>query len=169
MSSLYELNDRIFEAMDELDAAHGRYEQQQAIEKARAKAELFGLAIKNANTIVNAARMRESGMDGLATKIGATQALLGQPQILADVVQPPALPPVPSEALDWVRGNGAGHSVAWLCTKLGERFGRDFAADEVRELCHEADVVPVELGRVGIKKAESEYYAQKARDSDGRP
>ena len=85
MSSLYELNDRIFEAMDELDAAHGRYEQQQAIEKARAKAELFGLAIKNANTIVSAARLQESAMDGLATKVGARQALLGQPQIVTEI------------------------------------------------------------------------------------
>ena len=167
MGNLFNLNDRIYAAMDELDAAKGRPGQGEAIELAHAKAELIGLAIKNANTINAMARMQEDAMDGLAMQVGVSRMMLGQPQIAA-TVEPAALPGSRDAAVEWVRENGAGHSVAWMCTKLGERFGRDFGREEVVGLCDDADVVPVQLGRSNPEAAERGFYAQKARASDGR-
>ena len=68
MSSLFDLNDRIFAAMDELDAANDE-NIEQAIEKAKVKTQLFATAINNANTMSRIASMQEQTMDGLALNI----------------------------------------------------------------------------------------------------
>ena len=80
MSSLFDLNDRIFAAMDELDAANDE-NIEQAIEKAKVKTQLFATAINNANTMSRIASMQEQTMDGLALKVGTSKDQLrpGQP------------------------------------------------------------------------------------------
>ena len=75
MSSLFDLNDRIFAAMDELDEADPD-NMEQAIEKAKVKTQLFATAINNANTMSRIASMQEQTMDGLALKVGTSRILL---------------------------------------------------------------------------------------------
>ena len=155
MSNLFDLNDRIFAAMDELDAA-GPDDMEQAIEKARVKTQLFATAINNANTMSRIASMQEQTMDGLALKVGTSRLLLGQPQIVADVNQP-VLPEF--DAIAWVRANGDGHTVSWIRDRLNKASGAKYGFDEVRAICDEAHVEPVELGGdSSLAQAESDGY-----------
>ena len=171
MGNLFDLNDRIFAAMDELDAARGSIESKQAIDKARAKAELFGLVIKNANTVANIMRMRDSSSGSLAEKVGAANSLLGVPEVTAQARgdgQAQALPRPDFDAVAWIAKNGAGHSVSWIRDRLSKASGADSGLDEVSQLCEEADVVPVKLGSRDMRTAEAERYAQMRRSEDGR-
>lgn len=143
MSSLFDLNDRIFAAMDELDAAD-QDGIEQAIEKARVKTQLFATAINNANTMARIASMQEQTMDGLALKIGTSRTLLGQPQIVAQVENPPVLPEF--DAIAWVQRNADGHTVSWVRDRLNKASGAHYSFDEVRAILDEANVEAVELG-----------------------
>ena len=141
MSSLFDLNDRIFAAMDELDAANDE-NIEQAIEKAKVKTQLFATAINNANTMSRIASMQEQTMDGLALKVGTSRILLGQPQIVAEVNQP-VLPEF--DTIAWVKSNANGHTVSWIRDRLNKASGERYTFDEVRAICDEAHVEPVEL------------------------
>ena len=141
MSSLFDLNDRIFAAMDELDAADPDGIEQ-AIEKAKVKTQLFATAINNANTMARIASMQEQTMDGLALKVGTSRILLGQPQIVAEVNQP-VLPEF--DAIAWAKSNAHGHTVSWIRDRLNRASGAQYSFDEVRAICDEAHVEPVEL------------------------
>ena len=155
MSNLFDLNDRIFAAMDELDAAAPE-DLDAAIEKARAKTQLFAMAINSANTIAKVASMQEQAMDGLAMKVGTSRILLGQPQIVGSV-DGRALPEF--DALAWVAENAGGHTVSWVRDRLNRASGEDYTFDEVRALCDEANVEPVELdGKRTLAEAESDSY-----------
>ena len=143
MSSLFDLNDRIFAAMDELDAAD-QDGIEQTIEKARVKTQLFATAINNANTMARIAAMQEQTMDGLALKIGTSRTLLGQPQIVAQVENPPVLPEF--DAIAWVQRNAEGHTVSWVRDRLNKASGAGYSFDEVRAILDEAHVEAVELG-----------------------
>lgn len=155
MSSLFDLNDRIFAAMDELDAADPD-SIEQAIEKAKVKTQLFATAINNANTMARIASMQEQTMDGLALKVGTSRILLGQPQIVAEVNQP-VLPEF--DAIAWVKSNAHGHTVSWIRDRLNKASGERYTFDEVRAILDEAHVEPVELdGRSNIERGESDSY-----------
>ena len=156
MSDLFNLNDRIFAAMDELDAADDEH-MEQAIEKARTKTQLFAMAINSANTIAKVASMQEQTMDGLALKIGTSRLLLGQHQMVAEVNQP-VLPEF--DAIAWVQENAGGHTVSWIRDRLNKASGARYSFDEVRAICAEAHVEPVELADKagGIERAESDGY-----------
>ena len=155
MSSLFDLNDRIFMAMDELDEADPDI-MEQAIEKARVKTQLFATAINNANTMSRIASMQEQTMDGLALKVGTSRILLGQPQIVAEVNQP-VLPEF--DAIAWVKSNAHGHTVSWIRDRLNKASGERYTFDDVRAICDEAHVEPVELdGRSNIERGESDSY-----------
>ena len=155
MSSLFDLNDRIFAAMDELDAADPDGIEQ-AIEKARVKTQLFATAINNANTMSRIASMQEQTMDGLALKVGTFRILLGQPQIVAEVNQP-VLPEF--DTIAWVKQNANGHTVSWIRDRLNKASGERYTFDEVRAICDEAHVEPVELdGKSNIAMGESDAY-----------
>lgn len=156
MSSLFDLNDRIFAAMDELDAADPDGIEQ-AIEKAKVKTQLFATAINNANTMSRIASMQEQTMDGLALKVGTSRILLGQPQIVAEVNQP-VLPEF--DAIAWVKSNAHGHTVSWIRDRLNKASGERYTFDDIRAICDEAHVEPVELGDKagGIQQAESDGY-----------
>lgn len=147
MSSLFDLNDRIFAAMDELDAAD-KDDLDQAIEKAKVKTQLFATAINSANTIAKVASMQEQTMDGLALKVGTSRILLGQPQIVAEVNQP-VLPEF--DAIVWVKSNANGHTVSWIRDRLNKASGERYTFDEVRAILDEAHVEPVELDGGGKK------------------
>jgi hypothetical protein len=171
MGNLFELNDKIFEAMDELDAARGSIETKQAIDKARAKAELFGLVIKNASTIAKLVGRKDEAMISLGEQIGAANVLLGTPAIDALASQDghaQALPKPDFDAAAWISKNGAGHSVSWIRDRLSKASGADYGLDEVSRLCEEAGVVPVKLGSRDMRTAEAERYAQMRRSEDGR-
>ena len=156
MSSLFDLNDRIFAAMDELDAAD-QDGIEQAIEKARVKTQLFATAINNANTMARIASMQEQAMDGLALKIGTSRTLLGQPQIVAQVENPPVLPEF--DAIAWVQRNAEGHTVSWVRDRLNKASGANYSFDEVRAILDEAHVEAVELGeKSSMQQAESDGY-----------
>jgi|GEM_PF-6727683 hypothetical protein len=156
MSSLFDLNDRIFAAMDELDAADEEHIEQ-AIEKARTKTQLFAMAINSANTIAKVASMQEQTMDGLALKIGTSRVLLGQPQVVAEVENQPVLPEF--DAIAWVKSNAHGHTVSWIRDRLNRASGADYSFEEVRAICDEARVEPVELGeKMTMQQAESDGY-----------
>jgi len=144
VGSLFDLNDRIFAAMDELDAAKPD-DMEQAIEKARVKTQLFATAINNANTVARIASMQEQAMDGLALKIGTSRMLLGQPQVVAQVENQPLLPDF--DAVAWVRANGSGHSISWIRDRLKRADGVWRGFDEVRAICDEADIEPENSGR----------------------
>lgn len=155
MSSLFDLNDRIFAAMDELDAADPD-SIEQAIEKAKVKTQLFATAINNANTMSRIASMQEQTMDGLALKVGTSRILLGQPQIVAEVNQP-VLPEF--DAIAWVKSNAHGHTVSWIRDRLNKASGERYTFDDIRAICDEAHVEPVELdGRSNIERGESDSY-----------
>ena len=143
MSNLFDLNDRIFAAMDELDAA-GKDGIEQAIEKARVKTQLFSTAINNANTMARIASMQEQTMDGLALKVGTSRMLLGQPQVVAQVEHQPVLPEF--DAIAWAQRNASGHTVSWVRDRLNKASGADYSFDEVRAILGEAHVEAVELG-----------------------
>lgn len=147
MSSLFDLNDRIFAAMDELDAADPD-DMDQAIEKAKVKTQLFATAINNANTMSRIASMQEQTMDGLALKVGTFRILLGQPQIVAEVNQP-VLPEF--DAIAWVKSNAHGHTVSWIRDRLNKASGERYTFDDIRAICDEAHVEPVELDGGGKK------------------
>ncbi len=125
MSSLFDLNDRIFAAMDELDAADPD-DMEQAIEKAKVKTQLFATAINNANTMSRIASMQEQTMDGLALKVGTSRILLGQPQIVAEVNQP-VLPEF--DAIAWAKSNAHGHTVSWIRDRLAKVSGYTYSFD----------------------------------------
>lgn len=155
MSSLFDLNDRIFAAMDELDAADGEH-MEQAIEKARVKTQLFATAINNANTMARIASMQERSIDGLAMQVDVAGRLVGIPDISARVE---SLPAPEFDAIAWTRANGDGHTVSWIRDRLNRASGAQYSFDEVRAICDEARVEPVELdGKVGIQQAESDAY-----------
>lgn len=171
MGNLIDLNDRIFAAMDELDAARGSIETKEAIDKARARAELFGLVIKNASTIAKLAGRKDNAMTSLAEQIGVANVLLGTPAIDAIAGQDgqaPALPKPDFDARSWIASNGAGHSVSWIRDRLSKAAGADYGLDEVQAMCEEAGVVPVKLGSRDMRTAEAERYAQMRRSEDGR-
>lgn len=147
MSNLFDLNDRIFAAMDELDAADDEH-MEQAIEKARTKVQLFSAAINATNVIAKVANMQEATMDGLAMKVGASRILLGQPQVVADMERR-ALPGF--DALAWVAEFAPGHTLSWTRDRLNKYGGADYTFDEVRALCDEARVECVELDADGGK------------------
>lgn len=156
MSDLFDLNDRIFRAMDELDSADEEH-MEQAIEKARTKTQLFAMAINSANTIAKVASMQELTMDGLALKVGTSRLLLGQPQVLAQVEHQPVLPEF--DAIAWTRANADGHTVSWIRDRLNRASGADYSFDEVRAICDEARVEPVELGgKTTLQQAEPDGY-----------
>ena len=147
MSSLFDLNDRIFAAMDELDAADPD-DMDQAIEKAKVKTQLFATAINNANTMSRIASMQEQTMDGLALKVGTSRILLGQPQIVAEVNQP-VLPEF--DAIAWVKSNAHGHTASWTRDRLNKASGERYTCDDIRARCDEAHGEPVELDGGGKK------------------
>lgn len=159
MSDLFDLNERIFAAMDELDAADDDH-LEQAIEKARTKTQLFAMAINSANTIAKVASMQEQTMDGLALKVGTSRLLLGQPQVVASVEHPPELPPREFDALAWVAEFAPGHTLSWTRDRLNKYAHADYTFDEVQALLDEARVECVQLdgGAGGIKQAESDGY-----------
>lgn len=136
MSNLFDLNDRIFAAMDELDAADDEHIET-AIEKARTKVQLFSTAINATNAIAKVASMQETTMDGLAMKVGASRILLGQPQMVADVERR-ALPGF--DALAWVAEFAPGHTLSWTRDRLNKYGGADYTFEEVKALCDEARV-----------------------------
>lgn len=141
MSNLFDLNDRIFAALDELDAADPE-DKALAIEKARVQTQLFGRVIENANTMAKIASMQEQTMDGLALKVGTSRLLLGQPQVVAEVNQL-VLPEF--DALAWVSANAHGHTVSWTRDRLNKASGARYTFEEVRAILDEAHVEPVEL------------------------
>lgn len=155
MSSLFDLNDRIFAAMDELDAADPD-SIEQAIEKAKVKTQLFATAINNANTMARIASMQERSIDGLAMQVDVAGRLVGIPNINARV-EP--LPAPEFDAIAWVKSNAHGHSVSWIRDRLAKVSGYTYSFDEVRAICDEAHVEPVELGgRSNIERGESDSY-----------
>lgn len=156
MSNLFELNDRIFAAMDELDAAD-KDDLDQAIEKARTKTQLFSMAINNANTMAKIATMQERSIDGLAMQVDVAGRLVGVPNISARVE---SLPSAEFDAIAWARSNAHGHSVSWIRDRLAKASGYTYSFDEVRAICDEAHVEPVELGeRSNLQQAESDSYS----------
>lgn len=157
MSDLFDLNERIFAAMDELDAADDDH-MEQAIEKARTKTQLFAMAINSANTIAKVASMQEQTMDGLALKVGTSRLLLGQPQVVAQVEHQPVLPEF--DPIAWARSNAHGHSLSWIRDRLNKASGADYGFDEVEAICDEAGIESVRLdGKSGgIVQAESDSY-----------
>ena len=161
MSDLFDLNERIFAAMDELDAADDEHIDT-AIEKARTKTQLFAMAINSANTIAKVAAMQEQTMDGLALKVGTSRLLLGQPQVVTSVEHPPELPPREFDALAWVAEFAPGHTLSWKRDRLNKYGGADYTFDEVRALLDEAHVECVELdGSTTMQRAESDAYGEK--------
>lgn len=147
MSSLFDLNDRIFAAMDELDAADPDGIEQ-AIEKAKVKTQLFATAINNANTMARIASMQERSIDGLAMQVDVAGRLVGIPNINARV-EP--LPAPEFDAIDWVKRNAHGHTVSWIRDRLAKVSGYTYSFDEVRAILDEAHVEPVELDGGGKK------------------
>ena len=141
MSSLFDLNDRIFAAMDELDAADPDGIEQ-AIEKAKVKTQLFATAINNANTMARIASMQERSIDGLAMQVDVAGRLVGVPNISARVE---SLPSPEFDAFAWVKSNAHGHTVSWVRDRLAKVSGYTYSFDEVRAICDEAHVEPVEL------------------------
>lgn len=96
-------------------------------------------------------------MDGLALKIGTSRVLLGQPQVVADVENQPVLPEF--DAIAWVKSNAHGHTVSWIRDRLNRASGADYSFEEVRAICDEARVEPVELGdKMTMQQAESDGY-----------
>ena len=155
MSSLFDLNDRIFAAMDELDAADPD-NMEQAIEKARVKTQLFATAINNANTMARIASMQERSIDGLAMQVDVAGRLVGIPNINARVE---SLPAPEFDAIDWVKRNAHGHTVSWILDRLNKASGERYTFDEVRAILDEAHVEPVELdGKSNIAMGESDAY-----------
>ena len=156
MSDLFDLNERIFAAMDELDAADDD-NLEQAIEKARTKTQLFAMAINSANTIAKVASMQEQTMDGLALKVGTSRLLLGQPQVVAEV-EHRALPEF--DALAWVAEFAPGHTLSWTRDRLNKYANADYTFEEVQALLDEAHVECARLdGKSGgIAQAESDGY-----------
>lgn len=155
VSSLFDLNDRIFAAMDELDAAEGE-DMERAIEKARTKTQLFAMAINNANTMAKIASMQERSIDGLAMQVDVAGRLVGIPDISARV-EP--LPAPEFDAIAWVRANATGHTVSWIRDRLNKASGANYSFSEVRAICDEARVEPVELGEgPGLAQAKSDGY-----------
>ena len=161
MSSLFDLNDRIFAAMDELDAADPD-DMEQAIEKARVKTQLFATAINNANTMSRIASMQEQTMDGLALKVGTSRILLGQPQIVAEVNQP-VLPEF--DAIAWVKSNAHGHTVSWIRDRLAKVSGYTYSFEEVRAILDEAHVEPMELD--GSREEYAEFRRRQVMEGRG--
>ena len=155
MSNLFDLNDRIFAAMDELDAADGDG-MEQAIEKARVKTQLFATAINNANTMARIAAMQERSMDGLAMQVDVAGRLVGMPRFEARVEN--ALPEF--DALAWMAEFAPGHTLSWARDRLNKYSGADYTFDEVRALADEAHVELVSLdgSAGGIQQAESDGY-----------
>lgn len=155
MSSLFDLNDRIFAAMDELDTADGD-SMEQAIEKAKVKTQLFATAINNANTMARIASMQERSIDGLAMQVDVAGRLVGIPNINARVE---SLPAPEFDAIDWVKRNAHGHTVSWIRDRLAKVSGYTYSFNEVRAILDEAHVEPVELdGRSNIERGESDSY-----------
>ena len=155
MSNLFDLNDRIFAAMDELDEASPD-DLEQAIEKARTKTQLFSMAINNANTMARIAAMQERSIDGLAMQVDVAGRLVGLPNISARVE---SLPSAEFDAIEWARRNAHGHSVSWIRDRLAKVSGYTYSFDEVRAICDEANVEPVELGeKRTLAEAESDSY-----------
>lgn len=76
MSSLMDLNDRIFAELDRLEQAEGE-ELDHEIERAKAISSMCGRAIENANTILRAVQAREDAMDDVAMRVGTTRLLVG--------------------------------------------------------------------------------------------
>lgn len=165
--SLSDLNERIFAAMDELDAADDEH-LDQAIQKARTKTQLFAMAINNANTMVKIARMQEQAMGGLAIYVGTSRRLLGEPgQEPVEAAPPSPAGASPFDAVAWVRVNGTGHSASWIRDRLNKASGEDYTFEEVEAICDEARVEPVDLGKKhDMRQAEAVHYAQRARASD---
>lgn len=153
MGNLFDLNDRIFAAMDELDAADPE-NIDAAIEKARTKTQLFAMAINNANTMAKIAKMGENSMDGLAMQISTAGALVGQPRFRAELE-----PPTEFDAIAWCAANADGHSISWIRDRLAKVSGYTYSFDEVRAICEEAHVEPIELGeKTTLQQAESDGY-----------
>ena len=159
MSNLFDLNDRIFAAMDELDAADTEDEKKLAIEKARTKVSLFNAAISNANMIAKVSSMQESTMDGMAMQVGASRMLLGQPTLVADVEQ--SLPPADFDAVAWVQANARGHSISWIRDSLSRESGVRYSFEEADAVCEEAGIEPISMTRGEkwtLAEAESDSY-----------
>lgn len=155
MSSLFDLNDRIFAAMDELDAAD-EDGMDRAIEKARVKTQLFATAINNANTMARIAAMQERSIDGLAMQVDVAGRLIGIPNISARVE---SLPAPEFDAIAWARANAHGHTVSWIRDRLNKASGADYSFAEVRAICDEARVEPAELNvKSDLAQAESDSY-----------
>jgi len=155
MSGLFDLNERIFAAMDELDAADDD-NLEQAIEKARVKTQLFAIAINNANTMARIAAMQEQSMDGLAMQVDVAGRLVGMPRFEARVEH--ALPEF--DALAWVAEFAPGHTLSWTRDRLNKYANADYSFDEVQALLDEAHVERARLdGKSGgIQRAESDGY-----------
>ena len=147
MSSLFDLNDRIFAAMDELDAANDD-SIEQAIEKAKVKTQLFATAINNANTMARIASMQERSIDGLAMQVDVAGRLVGIPNINARVE---SLPAPEFDAIAWAKSNAHGHTVSWVRDRLNKASGTKYTFDEVHAILDEAHVEPVRLDGRGKK------------------
>jgi len=161
MSSLFDLNDRIFQAMDDLNAAiEAGDDPQNAVAVAKAKSQLFSDAINNANTIMRAAQMQESAMDDLAMKVGTSRLLLGQPVIQASAeIGKHELPDPEFDAIEWIAANAEGLSISVIRQKLNKAADYTYSFDEVRAMCEEARVEPRQLDEKNdMKNAEIDSY-----------
>lgn len=87
MSTLMDLNDRIFRELDRLekvdmddpDARHAE------IDRARAIGSMVGRAIENANTVMRAAQMTAATMDDLAVQVAVPRMLIGEANVSVTV------------------------------------------------------------------------------------
>lgn len=149
MATYSEINDRIFKMLDELDADPS----ETTLEKGKLVNQLLTTAVNANNSAINAARMQEDTMDGLALKVGTARVLLGQPTVVATLPEPEF------DAIEWVRANAAGMSIAVIRNRLNKASGASYSFDEVRAICEEAHVEPKCIGeRMDMAQAESDSY-----------
>lgn len=156
MASYMDINDRIFKMLDELDADPS----EATLEKGKLVNQLLTTAINSNNSAMRAAQMQESAMDGLAMMVGTSRVLLGQPVMEATLQAAAELPSPDFDPIAWVRANGTGQTVYWIRDRLNKAAHFEYGFDEVRAICDEARVEPIELDtKSDLRRAEAEGYA----------
>ena len=104
------------------------------IKRSNAVSQLAANINQNMSNAVKVSRLlAEEGMDVTGLR-KAMPAMLQKPVEDKDF-----------DAIGWVAENGGGHTVSWIRDRLNTASGCDYSFDEVRGICDEAGVEPVNM------------------------